>query len=138
MRNDRYIKLNWTSGLSITGKSARIPNRSGIYAYGVVRQFAGLPCEIEWVYIGKGVNLRQRITQHDCRSESNPDLQRWLRNPPANAELWFAEVPEGSLIETESRLIATINPHFNTNHRTDLKGDSTKSTHPRHERKDAA
>ena len=119
MKTSKQVKLTWESGLSVSGKSARIPSRPGVYAYGTVRHSVGLVAQIDWVYIGKACDLRKRISSHNVRDESNPDLQQWLRNPPANAELWFAEVRDGNLDAAEQQLIGDINPCFNKNHRTD-------------------
>jgi excinuclease UvrABC nuclease subunit len=129
MANARQVKLNWISGLPVTGKSARIPGRSGVYAYGIVRHSAGLVAEVQWVYIGKANSLRQRITTHDIRFETNPDLQKWLRKPPANAELWFAEVSTKDVDFVEQQLIGDINPRFNSKHRTNKKSKSTQQSH---------
>ena len=132
MQETQKVKLRWVGGLPVTGKSAQIPNRSGVYAYGVVRHSAGLVAHIEWAYIGKANNLRQRITTHDCRYESNPDLQQWLRKPPANAELWFAEVEAKDVDSVEQQLIGDINPRFNKKHRTDKNKKSTKQSQTTH------
>lgn len=119
MPSNKQVKLTWESGLSVSGKSARVPSRPGVYAYGTVSHSVGLVAQIEWVYIGKASDLRKRISSHNVRDESNPDLQQWLRNPPTNAELWFAEVKHVNLDAVEKQLIGDINPCFNRNHRTD-------------------
>lgn len=129
MQSTQKVKLQWVTGLAVTGKSSQIPTRSGVYAYGIVRHSAGLVADIQWVYIGKANNLRQRITTHDCRYESNPDLQQWLRNPPANAELWFAEVSTQNVDAVEQQLIGDINPRFNKKHRTDKTKKSVRHLH---------
>lgn len=109
-------KLAWTGGLGVGGKSSHIPSRAGLYAYGIVKRSLGLPSQIEWVYVGQARNLRQRISSHDHRFESNPGLQAWLRNPPAHAELWIVEVPADQLNELEREVIQSISPKFNRNH----------------------
>jgi excinuclease UvrABC nuclease subunit len=112
------IKLDWKSGLGVSGKSLRIPTRSGIYAYGIIRRCQGLPISVEWLYVGKAKNLRRRIASHDPRYETNPDLQEWLRCPPGGAELWVAEVDPTNLDQVEQQMIRAVNPTFNRNHRT--------------------
>lgn len=108
---------NWIQALPVSGDSKAIPKRSGLYAYGVVKRCNGLPVSINWVYVGKAKNLRQRTRSHSPVNEVNPDLQVWLRTPPQGAELWVVEVDAKSLNESEQDLIRCVDPSFNRNHR---------------------
>ena len=89
---------------------------TSVYSYGEVTRVDGVPVAIEWVYIGKSINLKKRIEQgHDSHRESNPELWRWMGQLKRNRELWFAYVEIDNLDTVERLLISEIKPKFNRN-----------------------
>ena len=112
------VRLNWQQVGTIHGAGDFVPSGSGIYAYASVIRIAGLPVLIEWKYIGKSKNLRNRIgTGHDVRNEQNDGLRSWLRRCNRNSELWFCRVSEDDLDHVEQGLIAQVQPEFNIKHK---------------------
>jgi len=111
--------LKWTAVGTTHGKNTCIPETSGVYAYGEITRVAGLPVTTKWVYVGKAVNLRQRIGNgHDARWERNDALRAWLTAGKTAVELWFAQVPRDELNRVERWLVGAAQPLFNRN----LKG----------------
>ena len=111
--------LKWTAVATTHGKNTCIPEASGVYAYGEITRVAGLPVSTKWVYVGKAINLRQRIGNgHDARWERNDALREWLSAGKTAVELWFAQVPREELDRVERRLVGAAQPVFNRN----LKG----------------
>lgn len=109
-------KLGWTQLPTSHGKCGNVRQESGIYSYGEVTRVDGLPIAVEWVYIGKSINLKKRIEQgHDAHREINPELWRWMGQPKKNRELWFAYVEIDNLDTVERSLISEIKPKFNRN-----------------------
>lgn len=110
------MKLQWSTVATVHGKNLNIPESSGVYGYAEVTRVHGLPVAVRWVYIGKGLNLRRRISNgHDLRYERNVHLRNWLRRSNRNVELWFARVDEQDLDRVERSLVRDIQPEFNTN-----------------------
>lgn len=109
-------KLRWSTLGTVHGKNLNIPESPGVYGYAEVTRVQGLPVSVRWVYVGKAVNLRRRISNgHDYRYEKNPRLRAWIGRNPRNAELWFACVEASDVDGVERSLIADIQPEFNIN-----------------------
>jgi excinuclease UvrABC nuclease subunit len=109
-------KLQWSTVATVHGKNLNIPEASGVYGYAEVTRVQGLPVVVRWVYIGKGLNLRRRISNgHDPRYEKNIRLRNWLRRSGRNLELWFARVDARELDIVERSLVRDIQPEFNIN-----------------------
>ena len=109
-------KLQWSTVATVHGKNLNIPETPGVYGYAEVTRVQGLPVAVRWVYIGKGLNLRRRISNgHDPRYEKNIRLRNWLRRSNRNVELWFARVDAQDLDIVERSLVRDIQPEFNTN-----------------------
>jgi hypothetical protein len=110
------MKLQWSTVATVHGRNLNIPESSGVYGYAEVTRVQGLPVAVRWVYIGKGLNLRRRISNgHDHRYERNVRLRNWLRRSNRNVELWFARVDAQDLDRVERSLVRDIQPEFNTN-----------------------
>jgi excinuclease UvrABC nuclease subunit len=106
----------WVASPSI-GAAARIaPNSPGVYAIGQVKREAGLPVEVEWVYVGRSTKgLRNRLNQHEPIVERNEDLRWWLSDRHADTEVWFTTTAtESDAVALEAELILSLDPRFNT------------------------
>jgi excinuclease UvrABC nuclease subunit len=111
----KHNLLNWNVLSTTHGKNHALPTHSGIYAYAEIRRVNGLPVSCNWIYVGKSLNLRRRITKgHDYRYETNLQLRDWLKGlKKQDVELWFCQVQPEDLDTVELQLVSAIKPKYN-------------------------
>ena len=96
------------------GGAARIaPRLAGVYAYAEAETLHGLPLSLNWVYVGKAVDLSARLNDHDAEREANPLLRDWLHRRRTQGEVWYAVVPADQLDVVERDVIVTLQPRLN-------------------------
>ena len=69
----------WRRAFSLEAAQAQAPRLSGVYAIARAQSIANLPVSLEWVYIGRSLNLRRRLDEHGPILEQHEEFRDWDR-----------------------------------------------------------
>lgn len=108
-----WKRIVWRRTQSITEASKHAPTLSGVYAIARSTTVANLPKTLDWVYVGKSKNLRQRLNQHGPILETHLEMRDWITRNDNHIETWFTllELEEANALERF--LIQKLEPQFN-------------------------
>jgi len=108
--DDALIAKGWLTPDTYARHYASLPASSAIYALVVTPDLFCLEPGIIG-YVGKSVNVRQRLAAHEMIT-----LIR-TSQPAAHIRRWFMPVPELDLSAAEVAAIQKFNPPYNIQHR---------------------
>jgi excinuclease UvrABC nuclease subunit len=104
--------VTWARAENLRGAALTAPPLPGVYAFGLVQASHRLPIGVEWVYVGRATNLRQRLSQHVPLLERNIALRDWITSG-RRVEVWYSLLPTEQLATMEIGLIRELQPKFN-------------------------
>ena len=120
MQEQIQQKFRWIQRYQNTNM-ARVPKKSGLYAYGKIRDVCGLEKKRDIVYIGETNDLHRRLWEHTPNKEKNAALHKYLREEKG-VICWYCPLENFSkseIREIERLMIKEFKPKFCTQHNTE-------------------
>jgi excinuclease UvrABC nuclease subunit len=101
----------WQSPNAYSKSFADLPRASGIYLFLVYPDFNASAQPGIVGYVGKSINIKQRMTGHEMATQIRADL------PEAYVQRWFKKVPKAELEAAEIQAIRRFDPPYNIQYR---------------------
>jgi excinuclease UvrABC nuclease subunit len=101
---------DWESIQFVENLAKGIPNLPGVYAIVWVRRVRALPIQVEMIYAGKALNLRQKFQEHVSPWR---ERSKRLRRNGSSWEFWFLKLPRAQLDRVRRDIIRHAEPPGN-------------------------
>src|SRR5688572_11280883 len=93
---------------------SHLPAAPGLYVIGHEENIEGLETQREYVYVGKTLNMRRRLSEHNHFTELHPVLASYLRRNRHRARIWYTtDIDAKDVDKLERKLIRELKPEYN-------------------------
>jgi hypothetical protein len=107
------VVRRWRSK-GISSSVTHVPAVPGLYALGHVVEVKGLEVSREFIYAGRTLNMRRRLSEHTHLTERNYPLESYLRRTALEVIVWYCtDFSAIEIEEAEKSLIKRLQPRFN-------------------------
>ena len=99
---------------NVATTNTHMPAAPGLYVVGHADEYCGLEVGRTYVYVGKTLNLRRRLSEHTHLTELHPELGGYLRQYRGKARVWYtSDIETGEIDTLERKLIRQLKPTYN-------------------------